>query len=125
MNLKDFIKKAEGAGYKHLGHYPVYNAFLLHKRLSVEVTGKHPCLTNDYKISFEIRYHDPIKLRDHVHQSVSLHITGEYDAGDWCELNIYGKKPHELIEGLEEYEKCLSDAWVAMASRRKKEKDDV
>ena len=125
MDLKEFIKEAEKAGYKLLGHYPVYNATLLHKRLSVEVTGKYPCLTNDHKISFEIRSHDPVKIRDHVHVSVSLHIIGEYDAGDWCELNIYSKKPNELIEGLEEYENCLADAWVAMASRRKKEKDDV
>ena len=77
------------------------------------------CLTNDYKVSFEVRLHDPPMFYSDRPQSASIHIIGEYAEDRWCELQIYSMTLEKMVENVKEFEEDLAAAWVGMVLTRR------
>lgn len=119
MTEQEFIDQMVASGYKDIGFYEVYDAHLFHKRLPSSVVEFAGCLTNDYKVSFEVRLHDPPMFFSDRPQSASIHITGEYAEDRWCELKIYSLTLEKMVENIKELEDDIASAWVGMVLTRR------
>lgn len=118
MTEQEFIDKMVASGYKDIGFHKLYDAHLFHKRLPTTITDTMGCLTNEHKVAFEVRLHDPPMFMPDRPQSASIHITGEYAEDRWCELKIYSLTLEKMVENLKELEDDIASAWVGMVLTR-------
>jgi hypothetical protein len=126
LTKQETIAKLVEKGYKDWGHHVVYDAHLLFKRLPASVTDKSGCLTNEHKLSFEVRIHDPLNIPNpdyKPHHSASLHIVGEYRDGKWCELKVYAESLDSIVKSIDQHELDLAGAWVVMRGEDERSKE--
>lgn len=119
MTKQEVIDLLADNGYTDRGSYPIYNAYLLFKRLPKHVTKHAPCVTNEHKVSFEVRIHDPLPIANSKH-SCSMHIVGQYAKDRWCDLNIYSESLDDIAERFQQHEDDLTNAWESMCYRQSK-----
>jgi hypothetical protein len=117
MTKQEVIDLLVADGYTDRGSYQVYNAHLVFKRLPKRVTDVAPCLTNEHKVSFEVRIHDPLPMPNSRH-SCSVHIVGQYAEGRWCDLNVYSESLDDIAKHFQHHEDDLASAWESMCYRR-------
>ena len=119
MTKQEVLDLLVANGYTDKGPYELFNAHMLFKRLPEHVTKHAPCLTNEHKVSFEVRVHNPLPV-SYSSYSCSMHIVGQYAEDRWCDLNIYSESLDRLAERFQQHEIDLTSAWESMCYRRSK-----
>lgn len=119
MTKQELIEILVTNGYRDWKGYELLNAHLFAKRLPERVTKHAPCLTNEHKVSFEVRIHDPLPVPNSKH-SCSMHIVGHYAKDRWCDLKIYSESLESLAKNFQQHEDDLAGAWESMCYRQSK-----